>query len=92
VVVAQIRWIAWPTFIPHNRTVQSVLPLARVCPSGLNTTEVTAFGVAGQGLAQGVGWAGSVTFHRVTKEAAARKESADDDAVLVSTRRSGRPG
>jgi hypothetical protein len=48
--------------------------------------------VAGQGLAQGVGWAGSVTFHRVTKEAAARKESADDDAVLVSTRRSGRPG
>jgi hypothetical protein len=41
VVVAQIRWIAWPTFIPHSRTVQSVLPLARVCPSGLHTTELT---------------------------------------------------
>jgi hypothetical protein len=38
VVVAQIRWIAWSTFILHSRTVWSPLPLARVSPSGLNAT------------------------------------------------------
>jgi hypothetical protein len=40
VVVAQIRWIIWSTFIPHNRTVWSLLPVAMVCPSGLNATEM----------------------------------------------------
>ncbi len=40
VVVAQIRWIAWSISIPHNRTVRSQLPVARVCPSGLNTTAI----------------------------------------------------
>jgi hypothetical protein len=40
-VVAQIRRIAWSTFIPHSRTVRSSLPLARVCPSGLNATVST---------------------------------------------------
>ena len=34
----QIRWIAWLTFIGHNRTVWSLLPVARMCPSGLNAT------------------------------------------------------
>jgi hypothetical protein len=41
VVVAQIRWIAWLTFLPHNRTVRPTLPLARVRPSGLNATTLT---------------------------------------------------
>ena len=27
-VVAQIRWIAWSTFIPHSRTVWSLLLLS----------------------------------------------------------------
>jgi hypothetical protein len=39
VVVAQILWIASSTFIPHRRTVWSVLPVARVRPSGLNAIE-----------------------------------------------------
>jgi hypothetical protein len=39
-VVTQIRWIAWSTSIPHNRTVWSLLPVARVCPSGLDATAV----------------------------------------------------
>jgi hypothetical protein len=38
VVVAQTRWIARSTFVSHNRTVWSALPLARARPSGLNTT------------------------------------------------------
>jgi hypothetical protein len=42
VVVAQTRWIAWWTFIRHSRTVRSPLPVARMCPSGLNTTSVRA--------------------------------------------------
>ena len=32
----------------HNRTVPSKLPLARVLPSGLNTTELTGPGVPGK--------------------------------------------
>jgi hypothetical protein len=42
VVVVQIRWIAWSTFISHSRAVCSLLAVARVRPSGLNTTAVTA--------------------------------------------------
>ncbi len=41
VVMAQIRWMARSTFVPHNRTVWSELPLARVRPSGLNATATT---------------------------------------------------
>ena len=37
-----------------------------MCPSGLNATANDGVGVAGQGLAQRRGWAGSVTFHNRT--------------------------
>src|SRR2546421_11486586 len=66
VVMAQIRWIAWSTFVPHNRTVWSVLPLARVWPSGLNATERMGLVWPVRGWPRGVGWAGSVTFHNRT--------------------------
>ena len=39
----------------HSRTVPSALPLASVCPSGLNATESTAALLAGQGLAERAG-------------------------------------
>jgi len=55
VVRAQIRWIAWSMFIVHNRTVLSPLLLARVCPSGLNTTEPTALVWPVRGWPSGVG-------------------------------------
>ena len=35
--------------------VPSMLPLASVCPSGLNATESTAAAAAGQGLAERAG-------------------------------------
>jgi hypothetical protein len=58
-------------FIPHNRTVVSALPLARVCPSGLNTTEETELNTTEEtelvrGWPSGVGCAGSATFHNRT--------------------------
>ena len=59
--MAQIRWIAYWTFRFHSRMAPSSLPLASVCPSGLNATESTG-GAAGQGLAEraGVGGIGEV--------------------------------
>src|SRR5437764_1069158 len=50
----------------HNRTVMSLLPLARVCPSGLNATELTTSVWPVRGGPRGVGWAGPVTFHNRT--------------------------
>ena len=49
----------------HSRTVWSALPVARVCPSGLNATETTA-GRCPISWPSGMGWAGSVTFHSRT--------------------------
>ena len=53
--VAQIRWMAYWTFRFQSRTVPSRLPLASVCPSGLNATEYDGGGAAGQGLAERAG-------------------------------------
>jgi len=66
VVMAQIRWMAWPTFVPHNRTLWSLEPVARVCPSGLNATEKMGLVGPVRGWPNGLGWAGSVTFHNRT--------------------------
>ena len=54
----QIRWMAYWTFRFHSRIVPSSLPLASVCPSGLNATESTADAAAGQGLAERAGLRG----------------------------------
>ena len=53
--MAQIRSMAYWTFRFQSRIVPSSLPLASVRPSGLNATESTAAGAAGQGLAERAG-------------------------------------
>ena len=53
--VAQIRWMAYWTFRFQSRIVPSALPVASVCPSGLNATEATVRGAAGQELAERAG-------------------------------------
>ena len=47
----------------HSQIVPSMLPAARVCPSGLNATESTPLVGPVRGRPIWVGWAGSVTFH-----------------------------
>ena len=50
----------------HSHTLWSWLPAASVRPSGLNATEVTMLGRAGQRLAQRRRGAGTDTFHSRT--------------------------
>jgi hypothetical protein len=63
-VTVQTRWIAWLTFIVHNRTVRSMLALTRVCPFGLNATDQTMLVWPVRGWPSEAGRAGSVTFGR----------------------------
>src|SRR5690349_2990828 len=51
--------------VGHNRTVSSMLPEAKVRPSGLNATPLTA-PVWPCSWPRGPGWAGSVRFHNRT--------------------------
>jgi hypothetical protein len=86
VVMAQIRWIAWSTFIPHSRMVWSRLPLARVCPSGLNTTASTELVWPLKGRPNGVGCAGGIILVNLSGPlmpgALARLTVTDDGTAL----------
>ena len=64
------RPIGWPVATSHSRTVPSSLPLARVLPSGLNATEQTRAGVAGEGAADRVAGGHVPQPHRVIVAAA----------------------
>ena len=53
-------------FISHSRTVRSALPLATVCPSGLNPIAWTVSVWPARGWPSGIGRVGSMTFHSRT--------------------------
>ena len=55
--------MAYWTFRFQSRVVPSSLPLASVCPSGLNATESTVTVLPVRGWPSGWGSAGSVTSH-----------------------------
>ena len=54
----------WPVSAFHSRTVLSSLALASRCPSGLNATPITAAGVAGERVAEGLAGVGVPQPHR----------------------------
>jgi hypothetical protein len=63
--VAQIRWMAYWTFRFQSWVVPSALPLASVCPPGLNATEYTVVPPL-RGGPRSRGRAGSVMSHSRT--------------------------
>ena len=61
-VMSQSRVVTRSTLVSHNRAVVSWLVVARVCPSGLNATELTPL-VWPVRVLSVVGWWGSLMSH-----------------------------
>ena len=66
-VISRLSGVGWAGLARfHSQTLRSELPAARVCPSGLNATEVTVSVGPFRGRPSGVGRAGLARFHSQT--------------------------